>query len=420
MARKQHLAGTHRLISPRETFERVRPLAARMGITRVANVTGLDTLGLPVVAVYRPNARSIVVSQGKGVDLWAAKASGLMEAIEGFHAEHAELPLRLASARELSQWCEQRRTSRVVDVTRLPRVSIHSFHEDRPILWCEARTLADELPLWVPYELVHTNFTLPLPAGSGYFTMSSNGLASGNHRLEAISHGLCEVIERDALALWHAAGGSASTEGRLELASVDDATCRQVIERLEAAGMMLGVWDLTSDLGVATFACLMVDRRPNFVGQIYTSHGSGTHPSRTIALLRALTEAAQTRLTYIAGTRDDADREFFERARDPGRVARLTAELEAAGPRRRFAEVASHEHQDFEAEVRWLVERLAARGIDQVAAVELTREEFGVPVVRVIAPGLESLHGIPGYVAGPRARRRGEAAARGRGGEAPP
>lgn len=420
MARKQHLAGTHRLISPRETFERVRPLAAKMGITRVANVTGLDTLGLPVVAVYRPNARSIVVSQGKGLDLWAAKASGLMEAIEGFHAEHAELPLRLASARELSQWCEQRRPSRVVDVTRLPRVSIHSFHEDRPLLWCEARTLADDLPLWVPYELVHTNFTLPLPAGSGYFTMSSNGLASGNHRLEAISHGLCEVIERDALALWHAAGGSASPEGRLELASVDDAACRQVLDRLEAAGMMLGVWDLTSDLGVATFACLMVDRRPNFVGQIYTSHGSGTHPSREIALLRALTEAAQTRLTYIAGTRDDADREFFERARDPGRVARLTAELEAAGPRRRFAEVTSHAHQDFEAEVRWLVERLAACGIDQVAAVELTREEVGVPVVRVIAPGLESLHGIPGYVAGPRARRRGEAAARPRGAEAGP
>ena len=358
-----------------------------MGIIWVVNVTGLDTLGLPVVAVYRPNARSLVVSQGKGVDLWAAKASGLMEAIEGFHAEHVELPLRLASARELTRWCEQRGAAKagsVVDVTRLPRVSINRFHDDRPLLWCEARTLADDLPLWVPYELVHTNFTLPLPAGSGYFTMSSNGLASGNHRLEATSHGICEVIER-----------------------------------LEAASMRFGVWDLTSDLGVATFACLMVDREPNFVGQIYTSHGSGTHPSRTIALLRALTEAAQTRLTYIAGTRDDADREFFERARDPGRVARLTAELQAEGPRRRFAEVASHEHQDFEAEVRWLVERLAACGIEQVAAVELTREEFGVPVVRVIAPGLESLHGIPGYVAGPRARQRGEAAARARGGEAP-
>jgi YcaO-like protein with predicted kinase domain len=167
---------------------------------------------------------------------------------------------------------------------------------------------------------------------------------------------------------------------------------------------MFGVWDVTSDVGVATFACVMVDRQPNFVGQVYTSHGSGTHPSRAIALLRALTEAAQTRLTYIAGTRDDADREFFERSRHPARVARLTAELEAEGPRRLFAEVPNREHGDFEEDVRWQVERLAACGIDQVAAVELTREEFGVPVVRVIAPGLESLHGIPGYVAGARAR----------------
>jgi ribosomal protein S12 methylthiotransferase accessory factor len=261
----------------------------------------------------------------------------------------------------------------------------------------------------VPYELVHTNFTLPLPAGSGYFTMSSNGLASGNHPLEAVSHGLCEVIERDALALWDEAGGSGSPAGRLALDSVDDAACRQVLARLEEAGMMVGVWDLTSDLGVATFACLLVDRQPNFVGQVYTSHGSGTHPSRSIALLRALTEAAQTRLTFIAGTRDDADREFFERARDPGRVARLRAELAAPGEARAFAATPSREHADLEEDVRWLGARLADAGIDQAAVVDLTRPDFGVPVVRVIAPGLESLHGIPGHVAGARAQAHAHA-----------
>ena len=382
-----------------------------MGVTRVANVTGLDTLGIPVVAVYRPNARSLVVSQGKGLDLWAAKASGLMEAIEGFHAEHAELPLRLASARELA------RSHELVDLAGLPRVSIGSFHLDRQILWCEARALGSDRPLWVPYELVHTNFTLPLPAGSGYFTMSSNGLASGNHLLEAISHGLCEVIERDALALWDGAGGSSAARGRIAEGSIDDRACAHVLAAIRAAELAIGIWDITSDIGIATFACVLVDRGPNHVGQVYTSHGSGCHPSRSIALLRALTEAAQTRLTFIAGTRDDADREFFERARDPARIERLRAELDAPGEGRGFQAVPTREADDLEDDVRWQRERLAAVGLEQIAVVDLTQPRFGIPVVRVIVPGLESLHGIPGYVPGARARRARQRAGGGPAGE---
>ncbi len=57
------------------------PLAV-MGISRVTNVTGLDTVGIPLVMVCRPNSRSISVSQGKGCDLDAAKASGVMESVE--------------------------------------------------------------------------------------------------------------------------------------------------------------------------------------------------------------------------------------------------------------------------------------------------------------------------------------------------
>src|SRR4051812_35005545 len=86
-------AGTHRCVSPAETVARLRPHLAGMGITRVANVTGLDVIGIPVVMVCRPNSRSLSVSQGKGLDLDAARASGLMESVEMFHAERAIGPL---------------------------------------------------------------------------------------------------------------------------------------------------------------------------------------------------------------------------------------------------------------------------------------------------------------------------------------
>ena len=71
-ALKGYTSGTHRTVTPAETLARLKPLLPRMGITRLANVTGLDTIGIPVVMSVRPNSRSRSVSQGKGLDLDAA------------------------------------------------------------------------------------------------------------------------------------------------------------------------------------------------------------------------------------------------------------------------------------------------------------------------------------------------------------
>ena len=94
---KAYRRGTHRTVDPAATLARVRPHLQGMGITRIANVTGLDRIGIPVVMACRPNARSLAVSQGKGLTLEAAKASAVMEAIELHHAERIELPLKLGS-----------------------------------------------------------------------------------------------------------------------------------------------------------------------------------------------------------------------------------------------------------------------------------------------------------------------------------
>src|SRR5437868_4276830 len=94
--------GTDRCVPPGDTLTRILTLMPEFGTTRIANVTGLDRIGVPVVTVSRPNSRSISVSQGKGLTLEAAQVSGLMESIESYHAEHSRLPLVLASARELT------------------------------------------------------------------------------------------------------------------------------------------------------------------------------------------------------------------------------------------------------------------------------------------------------------------------------
>src|ERR1700720_2691194 len=188
--------GTHRSQSLDDTLRFALRLAPIMGITRVANVTGLDPVGIPVVMVSRPNSRSVAVSQGKGIDLASARASGLMEAAELYHAETITLPLRLATYEEL------RYQNNVIDVNELPRGSASRFHPNLRLLWCQGRDLLNGESVFVPYAIVHTNYTTPFPDGHGCFTASSNGLASGNRLVEAISHGICEVVDRDATTLW--------------------------------------------------------------------------------------------------------------------------------------------------------------------------------------------------------------------------
>ncbi len=392
--------GTHRVVPPGDTVARVRRFLPVMGITRVANVTGLDTVGIPVVMVCRPNSRSISVSQGKGCDLDSAKASGVMESVESYHAEHISLPLRLGSVEDLGY------THSLVDITRIPRFSDTRFTPFAQLLWIEGRDLIGDRDVWVPYELVHLNYTVPLPTGHGCFTANSNGLASGNHRLEAISHGICEVVERDAVTLWHLLDEDAKDQTRIDLDTVDDPVCRGLLDKYQAAGVRVGVWEITTDVGIPGFLCRIVQQAAPPANGTRPATGMGCHPSREVALARALTEAAQSRLTFISGARDDLWRTEYEEFLDPKVHDAWLSCIERNGPCRNFREVPTWNGDSFEDDVDWALERLGAVGIEEVIAVDLTKPEFGIPVVRMVIPGLEGIDSSPNYVPGERARAR--------------
>src|SRR4029077_498518 len=123
------------------------------------------------------------------------------------------------------------------DVAKLPRARNSRYTARLPLLWIEGRDMMGAGALWVPFELVSANYTLPLPPGSGCFQANTNGLASGNHSLEAVSHGLCEVVERDATTLWKRSSPRAQGKRVLDLASVDDPACASVIAQLKAADL---------------------------------------------------------------------------------------------------------------------------------------------------------------------------------------
>jgi ribosomal protein S12 methylthiotransferase accessory factor len=399
-AHKSFRAGTHRLVPPEETLARVVPLLPVMGITRIANVTGLDRIGIPVVMVARPNSRSLAVTQGKGVTLAAAKASGVMEAVESYHAEQVSLPLKIGSYEEL------RYTHRLCDPASLPQVQMSLFHPERRILWIAGNDLMTGEEYWLPYELVHTDYTLPPPTGSGCFPRTSNGLASGNHLLEAISHGLCEVVERDSTALWLQEDLGRLEESRLDLATVDEPSCRELLARFDRAQVDVAVWETTTDLRIPSFVCTIVDRTVDPLRPLYAASGMGCHPAREIALSRALTEAAQSRLTYISGARDDADREVYEHGSNLDSLHGHRTHVGGGLPHRRFPDVPTFNGSTFEEDLAWLLARLVAVGLEHVNVVDLTKPELGIPVARVVVPGLEGSFEVKGYVPGPRAHAR--------------
>jgi len=391
---KRYFDGTHRTCAPEETLARVQPLLREIGITRIANITGLDRVGIPVAMAVRPNARSVSISQGKGATLAAAKASAVMESLEVWHAERILRPVKLASAREM------RSEHRLVDPGMLPCAARSPYSDTLPLLWTEGEELMGGGAAWVPFELVSANYALPLPPGSGCFQSNTNGLASGNHWLEAVSHALCEVVERDARTLWQH-WAPARDQRTVDPESVDDPECRRVLARISQAGLQARIWDITTDVGIASFACVVAGRDSEDGAP---ELGSGCHPARHIALLRALTEACQARLIYIAAARDEYYPDIYTADARERRRAICERMIEAPAVQRAFAHIPSYESPSLEDDLRWMFARLRAVGIEQVVAVRLTRQAIGVPVARVIVPGLEGAWDET-YAPGRRARR---------------
>jgi len=401
-APKRFFDGSHRSCDPAETIERVEPLFARCGITRIANLTGLDRLQIPVVAVYRPNARSIAVSQGKGLTLDAAKASGVMEAIEVWHAEQGALPLRRATARD------KRDRFAICDLDRLPQAA--GFRGDEhgtPRLWAEGHNLLDNMPLWCPLEIVDADYTRSGDDADSRFLRSTNGLASGNHWLEAVCHGIGELVERDATSVWRArARRTGRLDGRIDPSSVDDADCRHLLSRYATAGIDVAIWELSSDVGLAAFFVLIMDQHDaTDLLPARPANGKGCHSNKAIALSRALTEAAQTRLTYISGARDDLSETDYEAASQQENTRQCRALIDGWPDERRqdFCRVSHHDSDDFSDDLERMLRGLKGIGIDQVIAIDLAPDTPEVDVVRVVIPGLEGPDEHPAYLPGSRA-----------------
>jgi ribosomal protein S12 methylthiotransferase accessory factor len=371
------------------------PKLSAIGVTRLANITGLDYIGLPVVMSVRPIAKSLSVQQGKGLTLEAAKVSAIMESVESFSSQRRILEI---------VW---RRFSLCTDSTY---IYPHHFYRRKGLAnalipWVWGRDLFTSRPILVPQELVTTDSSFYRPKGYGWFGASSNGLGAGNNIAEAQLHGICEVIERDAYALWRHSPRVVRAAKRIDITTVHDATVNRAVQLLNAANIDLNVWDITSDVRVPCFFCAIDDSHARSPG-LGRFGGMGCHPSAGIAVGRAILEAVQSRLTFIAGSREDLRPQSYRLIGATHNIGSLLFRDNDINPDAKYwPPSASIDQPSIEQDLSQILEYLLRVGIETVAVVDLTDDDLQIPCVRVIIPDLEGTIDSHLYSPGDRARR---------------
>jgi len=370
---KVYTGWTERSCSPKETLERIEKFTAQAGITRVADITNLDRLGIPVYSCIRPGAAdgAISVYNGKGGTEEEARVAGIMEGIERFSAEAIPRDLQNTTYRELIS-----QGYNVVDPTSL--ILPHGSDANTSLPWVQGWDFIENKEIYVPFcAVVHPNpFYMP-----SLFRSSSNGVASGNTFEEAFFYALTEIIERDS---WSLAEVTRNTGKKLTDLPPQVA---EMAEKFTKNGVEVTLRDITSDLGIPTIAAVADDvqlKDPRLL-----MIGMGTHTNAEIAMIRALSEVAQSRATQIHGAREDATIAQFREMMGYDRVKRMNAYWFKGNEYKPASEVKSCSSNDFKTDIETIITRIKEAGLHHVIVCDLTDPELQIPVVRAIVPGLE-------------------------------
>lgn len=369
--------GGHRAVPPEQTWERYEHLVSPLtGIVHHVE-RELGDRGSLNVFVARHNFTVGVQSvpsrsHGKGVTAAQARTGALCEALErysgilrgdeplvraAFHAlpdavhPHASLGVSDRQYREREEW--NRGVPRLLWIPE-------RFDETRETRWAPAWSLTHERIRHVAVALCYYNSRDP-EHDFGY--ADSNGTAAGTCLEDAVLQGLLELIERDAAGIWW--------YGRIRRPAVTPEPPLLAAMRREYAerGRRLWLLDLTTDIGIPVCAAVSIGAEPESL-----QLGFGAHLDPALAVTRAITEANQLlavkKKTRVFGGAALTDWSFLE----PHGSRELST---AATP-----------SDDLRADVLACVDLLRQRGLETIV-LDQTREEVGLPVAKVVVPGLQ-------------------------------
>lgn len=385
------------------TLELIPRLRASYGITRVADITRLDRVGIPTFCAIVPNSPALIsVYAGKGTTNAAARISAVFEAVERQVAALPGVPTR------------RERVSRICESLDLDRLGLKASARESYVDCVEGVDLLCRQMILVPLAAVQNPWF-----GEPIFPAStSNGLAAGNTSLEATYHALCEVIERHVWSLYHLRcelfprmllgfdAGDFGLASELRTPTGNAAVDALLQQLTDATGLRVRIMYLDDpELPPVMLASVVEERSAPPMSHI----GLGCSLSPAHAAIRAIAEAAQSRLTDIQGAREDTLRV------DDGRLSSIPEHTRRLGqppencwfydvPARAVAldSIPDTSTEDLAEDVKRIVAGLRRSGVSSAATVDLSPPDAPVKVVRAIVPELETTC-VDGRI-GPRAR----------------
>ena len=378
-----YFKGTHRVIAPEKTIENNEDKLKIAGITRIADITDLDRIGLPIYTAIRPTAEEGAVSiyGGKGIAKDHARASAMMEGFERYSAERQDSDeTTIATLEEISELGE----FITPESLNLPKDFKKQNLDSMKLEWSTAKDIISDKEYLIPTNAIYHPYIHGNECES-LFKSNTNGLASGNVLEEAILHGIFEVIERDAWSIFEL---THKNYAQIDLDSIESDIVNETIDKFESEGIKIKLMDFTADIKVPTIAASADDTVTRDAGLL--TLGMGTHLDPEVAILRALTEVAQSRATQINGAREDTVRADFAREAGYERMKRINKYyFRDEEEKISISSIENKSTTSITKDLEIVKEELMANDIDKILYYDLTRPELDVSVVRVIIPEME-------------------------------
>ena len=342
-------------------------LQRALGVTRVARVTGLDRTGVEVACAIRPGGHLLQVCNGKGASFEEAAGGALGETAELWAAERVPGDLLWGTREELPTAWDAADLGMALVAPRLWGPAVRCA-------WRRATDLHSGAPVLVPAVAVHCPPQAGPLLGPAVVRWTSNGSGAHASRAAALLHALLEAAERDQLARALPRGWTpaAVRQRKIDPGSLAGEVAR-LVERLEARGFSVHLFDLSGALRLPVAAALLADREG---GPIPLAAGYACAPRPGEAALAALREAAQSRLTDVHGAREDVV------PADPSSMRSLRRACERARGKRRLSDMPV-----VAGGVREVLQRFLRAGFTRAAAVDLAPGALEVHVVKVVVPG---------------------------------
>lgn len=368
--------GTQRVTSPEKTIENYEGKLKTAGITRITEITHLDRIKIPVFSAIRPTSQGggVSVYAGKGIGISQAKASAIMEGFERYSAERQDSDEVIVGNVD----------GNCINPDSLILTKETQHYSNFELEWSTAFDLIDEKEYYIPTNAIYHPY-VPENNCMALFKGNTNGLASGNVIEESILHGMFEVIERDAWSIYEL---TRKNSRQIDLNTIESDLIKGLLEKFQENGIKIILMDITADIKVPTILASADDTVTKDAGLL--SIGIGTHLDPEIAVLRALTEVAQSRATQIQGAREDTIRADIVRKVGYEKTKKKYRHyFNEKENKINLSDIENRSTSSLKDDIETVIEELKRNGVEHVLYKDLTRPEIGVNVARVIIPTME-------------------------------